>query len=65
MEKMNVFLSKIIITFLMGIIFFLVLTPISFLMRIFNIDLLDLSFNEKKSYWDEKKRSKNKMKNQF
>ncbi len=65
MEKMNVFLSKIIITFLMGMIFFLVLTPISFLMRIFNIDLLDLSFNKKKSYWIEKKRSKNKMKNQF
>ena len=65
MEKMNVFLSKIIITFFMGIIFFLVLTPISFLMRIFNIDLLDLSFNKKKSYWIEKKRSKNKMKNQF
>ena len=65
MEKMNVFLSKIIITFLMGMIFFLVLTPISFLMRIFNIDFLDLSFNKKKSYWIEKKRSKNKMKNQF
>jgi len=34
-------------------------------MKIFKKDLLNLKFNNKKSYWIEKKDPKSKMKNQF
>ena len=49
----------------MGIIFFLVVTPIGILMRILNKDLINLKFNNNKSYWIEKTDPKSKMKNQF
>ena len=49
----------------MGIIFFLVVTPIGLLMRIIKKDLLNLRFNKNKSYWIEKGGPKSKMKNQF
>ena len=46
-------------------LFSLVVTPIGLLMKLFNKDVLNLSFNDKKSYWIEKNSSKSKMKNQF
>ena len=49
----------------MGIIFFFVVTPIGLLMRILKKDLLNLKYNNDKSYWIEKKEPKSKMKNQF
>ena len=49
----------------MGIIFFLVVTPIGFLMRLFGKDVLNLKYNKNKSYWIEKDGPKSKMKNQF
>ena len=49
----------------MGIIFFLVVTPIGLLMRLLNKDLLNLKFNNNSSYWIEKTEPKSKMKNQF
>ena len=63
--KFGIFLGKIISPLVMGIIFFLVVTPIGILMRILNKDLLNLKFNKKKSYWIEKNEPKSKMKNQF
>ena len=49
----------------MGIIFFLVVTPIALIMRLLSKDLLNLKYNKNKSYWVEKKGPKSKMKNQF
>ena len=49
----------------MGIIFFLVVTPIGLKMKLFRKDLLNLKYNENKSYWIEKNGPKSKMKNQF
>jgi hypothetical protein len=49
----------------MGIIFFLVVTPIGLLMRLLGKDLINLKYNNNKSYWIEKKGPKSKMKNQF
>ena len=49
----------------MGIIFFAVVTPTAILMKIFRKDLLNLKFNENKTYWIEKKGPKSKMKDQF
>ena len=63
--KFGIFLGKIISPLVMGIIFFLVVTPIGLLMRLFNKDLLNLRFNNNGSYWIEKTEPKSKMKNQF
>jgi hypothetical protein len=63
--KFGIFLGKIISPLVMGIIFFLVVTPIGLLMRLLNKDLLNLKFNNNSSYWIEKTEPKSKMKNQF
>ena len=63
--KFGIFLGKIISPLVMGIIFFLVVTPIGLLMRLLNKDLLKLKFNNNSSYWIEKTEPKSKMKNQF
>ena len=63
--KFGIFLGKIISPIIMGIIFFLVVTPIGLLMRLLGKDLINLKFNSNKSYWIEKKGPKSKMKNQF
>ena len=63
--KFGIFLGKIISPLVMGIIFFLVVTPIGLLMRLLNKDLLKLKFNNNSSYWIEKNDPKSKMKNQF
>ena len=63
--KFGIFLGKIISPIIMGIIFFLVVTPIGLLMRLSGKDLINLKYNNNKSYWIEKKGPKSKMKNQF
>ena len=63
--KFGILLGKIVSPIIMGIIFFLVVTPIGFIMRIFGKDLLNLKFNSNKTYWIEKKDSKSSMKKQF
>ena len=63
--KFGLLLGKVVSPLIMGIIFFFVVTPIAFIMRIIGKDLLNLKFNNKKSYWIEKTGPKSKMKNQF
>ncbi|MDC3030377.1 SxtJ family membrane protein [Candidatus Pelagibacter sp.] len=63
--KFGILLGRIISPFIMGIIFFFVVTPTGLLMRIFKKDLLKLKFNNDKSYWIKKTEPKSKMKNQF
>ncbi len=63
--KFGLLLGKIVSPLIMGIIFFLVVTPTGLIMRIIGKDLLNLKFNKKKSYWIEKSGPKSKMKNQF
>ena len=63
--KFGIFLGKMISPLIMGIIFFLVVTPIAFFMRLLGKDLLNLKFNNDKSYWIRKTGPKSKMKNQF
>ena len=63
--KFGILLGKIVSPLIMAIIFFLVVTPIAFIMRLIGKDLLNLKFNNKKSYWIEKTGPKSKMKNQF
>ena len=63
--KFGIFLGKIVSPFVMGVIFFFVVTPIGLIMRVLGKDLLNLKYNLNKSYWIEKNGPKSKMKNQF
>ena len=63
--RFGIFLGKIISPLIMSIIFFLVVTPIGLLLRLFGKDVLKLKYNNNKSYWIENNGPKSKMKNQF
>ena len=63
--KFGILLGKVISPIVMGLVFFLVVTPTGILMKIFRKDLLNLKFNNNKSYWIKKTDPKSKMKNQF
>ena len=63
--KFGLFLGKIVSPIVMGIIFFVVVTPTGVLMRMMNKDPLNLKFNNNKSYWIKKNEPKSKMKDQF
>ena len=63
--KFGLFLGKIISPLIMGFIFFIVVTPIGIIMRLLRKDLLNLKYNQKKTYWIDKTGPKSKMKNQF
>ena len=63
--KFGIFLGKIFSPLIMGLIFFLVVTPIAFIMRLLGKDVLNLKYNNNNSYWIEKVGPKSKMKNQF
>ena len=63
--KFGLLLGKIVSPLVMGIIFFFVVTPTAFIVRIIGKDLINLKFNNKKTYWIEKTGPKSKMKNQF
>ena len=63
--RFGILLGKLISPVIMGIIFFLVVTPIGLIMRLFGKDVLNLKYNDYKTYWIEKTGPKSKMKNQF
>ena len=63
--KFGILLGKIVSPMIMGVIFFLVVTPIGLIMRLLGKDVLNLKYNKNKSYWIEKNGPKSKMKNQF
>tara|TARA_A100001388_G_scaffold226240_1_gene177363 strand:+ start:410 stop:790 length:381 start_codon:yes stop_codon:yes gene_type:complete len=63
--KFGILLGKIISPIIMGIIFFLIVTPIGIFMKIIKKDILNLKFSKQKTYWIKKNGPKSKMKNQF
>ena len=63
--KFGILLGKLVSPLIMGMIFFLVVTPIGLIMRLLGKDVLNLKYNKNKSYWIEKNGPKSKMKNQF
>ena len=63
--KFGLLLGTIFSPIIMVIIFFFVVTPIAFIMRFLKKDLLNLKFNNNKSYWIEKSEQKSQMKDQF
>ena len=63
--KFGLLLGKIMSPIVMGIIFFIVVTPTGLILRLFQKDVLNLKFNNNNTYWIEKSGPKSKMKNQF
>ena len=63
--KIGILLGNVISPIVMSIIFFLVVTPTSFIMKILGNDLLNLKKNTKNSYWIKKQNQNSSMKNQF
>jgi large-conductance mechanosensitive channel len=63
--KFGLLLGQVISPIVMGVIFFLVVTPIGYLMRLLGKDVLRLKKTNDNSYWVKKSNLKSKMKNQF
>jgi len=63
--KFGLMLGKIVSPIVLGIAFFLVVTPTGIIMRLIGKDLLNLKKKNYESYWIEKDNENNTMKNQF
>ena len=63
--KFGMLLGRIVSPIVMGLVFFLVVTPTGIIMRILNKDLLRLKKKNIKTYWIERPSIKSDMKNQF
>ena len=63
--KFGEILGKIIAPIVMMIVFFIVLTPLSFIVKLFIKDLLNIKFVKNNSYWISRKKDIGSMKKQF
>jgi len=63
--KFGILLGNIVAPIVMGIVYFLVVTPTGLIMRILRKDLLNLKKNNKNTYWIDKDNSNSNLKNQF
>ena len=63
--KFGMLLGRFVSPIVMGLVFFLVVTPTGLIMKLFNKDLLKLRKNKNNSYWIKRPETKSEMKNQF
>ena len=63
--KFGLFLGKFISPIVMGVVYFLVVTPTGLIMKALGKDILGLKRNKNSTYWLEKDNSNNNLKNQF
>ena len=63
--KFGIFLGNIIAPIVMGIIYFLIVTPIALFLKVINKDVLSLKKTKKVSYWKNKEKYNSSMRNQF
>ena len=64
--KLGEILGIIIAPIVMALVYFVILTPISIIVRVFGKDLLGLKFlKEKDTYWIKRKKNLGSMKKQF
>ena len=63
--KIGILLGNFIAPIVMGIVFFLVITPTGIIMRLLGKNLLNLKNNNCSTYWINKDNNKSSMKNQF
>jgi len=64
-NKFGILLGNVVSPIVMCIIFFLIATPTSIIMKLLGKDLLKLKKNNNDSYWIEKNNQKSKMRNQY
>tara|TARA_B100000401_G_scaffold428098_1_gene360339 strand:+ start:674 stop:1042 length:369 start_codon:yes stop_codon:yes gene_type:complete len=63
--KFGEILGMIIAPIVMGLIYFIILTPISLLVRLFGKDLLKLKKNKSSTYWIKREKNIGNMDKQF
>ena len=63
--KFGIFLGKIVSPIVMSIIFFLVITPTGFFMKLIGKDLLRLKKKDRDTYWINKDKKSGSMRRQF
>ena len=63
--KFGILLGNFIAPIVMGVVYFMVVTPTGLIMRLLGKDLLNLKKNNKDTHWIEKDNSNNDLKNQF
>ena len=63
--KFGVLLGRFVSPVVMGVVFFMVVTPTSLIMKVLQKNLLNLKKGNKKTYWIERSKIKSKMNNQF
>ena len=64
--KFGLLLGSIVAPIVMGVVFFLVITPTGFLLKLFGKDILNKKYNiKKKTYWINRNKENNSMKQQF
>ena len=64
-HRFGILLGNIVSPIVMGIVFFMIVTPTSIILKIFSKDVLNLKKNNSKSYWIDVQNKNSKMKNQF
>tara|TARA_Y100000590_G_scaffold242571_1_gene272610 strand:- start:615 stop:1007 length:393 start_codon:yes stop_codon:yes gene_type:complete len=63
--RFGIILGTIIAPFVMGLVFFIVITPIGIIMRLLGKDLLNIKYSNKISYWIKRDKNIGPMKKQF
>ena len=64
--RLGALLGLIVSPIVMGVVYFVVITPIGLIMKIFGKDVLNLKIDKNKNtYWTLKKKIPSKMKDQF
>ena len=63
--RFGILLGSFVSPIVMGLVFFVIVTPIALIMRVLGKNLLNLKKNNKKTYWIERSKIESKMKNQF
>ena len=63
--KLGELLGKIISPVVMAFVYFVVITPIAIIIRLFGKDLLSIKFSKMPSYWIKRQKNIGSMKKQF
>ena len=63
--KIGEILGRVVAPIMMAIIYFIVLTPLSLLIKLFGKDLLQVKFSNVNSYWIKRKKNVSSMRKQF
>ena len=63
--KFGILLGNFVSPIVMSIVFFVIVTPTSIIMRVLGKNLLNLKKGNKKTYWVKRSKIQSKMRNQF